>query len=679
MRAGTSGNDRLDSWKEIASYINRSVRTVIRWEARKGMPVHRIPGGERQAVFAYRSEIDAWMKQGGAGREAEARGGMLAADRNEASDLSLHAADEPGHPSRRADSSHRFRPAWWWAAVILIGATVSAYAVLRVTSPERIRLTEETQLTDDGTLKMGLATDGRTLYFGEWKGGRIVLAAVPVTGGPVREIPTPFIQTQPLGVSSDGRKILAMVGAGQEEERELWMVPANGGAPQRVGSVLCHFAALSPDGKAIAYSRGDSIYLTEDAGRTSQIVESFAMTPQELRWSLDGQKILFRLWNRSSGTSALWELALGPAPARAVTSLVPLSSTLDSVTSLSPVIDAAGDAFVSTEGAGAGLFALEHERVTFRDASVLSRLTRNPVMTADLAADPRSPTLYFRRDDHGQHELEWFDTRSRQFKPFLAGVSVRDVDFSRDGRRLAYVREPDRSLWVANADGSSARRIETPDIAGVELPRWSPDGRQLAFMGVRPHMPFRIFVVAPGGPVREASRGTDNQGAPTWSPDGRRIVYGRVRCEEEDDCSIQQIDVANATQTMLPGSEGLTTARWSPDGRYVAALRPETQEVYLLNMRTRVWKSIAHNIDGNDLAWSMDSQFLYASNPSSKRPQVMRIPLHGGKMTAAVDLSDFSKLSGRVDTWFTVTPDNSILFVRMVDRDEIYAVHYAER
>lgn len=57
-------NWRLDSWKEIASYLNRNVRTVIRWEKQKGMPVHRIPGGRRHAVFAYRQELEGWMNYG---------------------------------------------------------------------------------------------------------------------------------------------------------------------------------------------------------------------------------------------------------------------------------------------------------------------------------------------------------------------------------------------------------------------------------------------------------------------------------------------------------------------------------------------------------------------------------------------------------------------------------------
>src|SRR5215467_3837162 len=51
---------RLDSWKQIAAHLGRNERTAIRWE-KKGLPVHRVPGGQRQAIFAYTDEIDAWL------------------------------------------------------------------------------------------------------------------------------------------------------------------------------------------------------------------------------------------------------------------------------------------------------------------------------------------------------------------------------------------------------------------------------------------------------------------------------------------------------------------------------------------------------------------------------------------------------------------------------------------
>ena len=56
-------NDRLDSWKEIAAYLKKEVRTVQRWEKSSGLPVRRLAHGKQGTVFAYKSELDAWWQE----------------------------------------------------------------------------------------------------------------------------------------------------------------------------------------------------------------------------------------------------------------------------------------------------------------------------------------------------------------------------------------------------------------------------------------------------------------------------------------------------------------------------------------------------------------------------------------------------------------------------------------
>src|SRR5687767_11360482 len=54
--------DRLDSWKEIAAFLQRDVRTVQRWEKHAGLPVHRHAEARLRTAFAYRSELEAWWR-----------------------------------------------------------------------------------------------------------------------------------------------------------------------------------------------------------------------------------------------------------------------------------------------------------------------------------------------------------------------------------------------------------------------------------------------------------------------------------------------------------------------------------------------------------------------------------------------------------------------------------------
>jgi TolB-like protein/Tfp pilus assembly protein PilF len=70
--------DRLDSWKEIAAYLDRDVTTVQRWERREGMPVHRHLHDKRGSVYAVGPELDAWLqsrKQRLGGEEDEKQNG----------------------------------------------------------------------------------------------------------------------------------------------------------------------------------------------------------------------------------------------------------------------------------------------------------------------------------------------------------------------------------------------------------------------------------------------------------------------------------------------------------------------------------------------------------------------------------------------------------------------------
>src|SRR5438132_4596620 len=55
-------DERLDSWKQIASYLSHDVRTVRRWESVNGLPIHRVPGARGHSVFAYVGEIDEWLR-----------------------------------------------------------------------------------------------------------------------------------------------------------------------------------------------------------------------------------------------------------------------------------------------------------------------------------------------------------------------------------------------------------------------------------------------------------------------------------------------------------------------------------------------------------------------------------------------------------------------------------------
>ncbi|MBS1840458.1 MAG: helix-turn-helix domain-containing protein [Acidobacteria bacterium] len=131
---------RLDSWKEIANYVGRNERTVMRW-ADRGLPVHRVPGGNRRTVFALTAEIDAWMlgqenaSNGGEGQQEErsSEGGASRVGLNENQNQIPRSV---GNDSREATSHFRLTNwmiAWGLAAIII----ATGAGALRLTQTAR--------------------------------------------------------------------------------------------------------------------------------------------------------------------------------------------------------------------------------------------------------------------------------------------------------------------------------------------------------------------------------------------------------------------------------------------------------------------------------------------------------------------------------------------------------------
>jgi|GEM_PF-3366478 len=122
----------LVSWKEIAVFLNRSESTVKRWERDRGLPVHRIPGGERGGVFAYPDELQDWIR----GKALELEGDDSANSEQETPGSAAIGAASEGNvdprPSEtagrsgRLGSARRVRLAVIGMAAVFAGAGIYA-------------------------------------------------------------------------------------------------------------------------------------------------------------------------------------------------------------------------------------------------------------------------------------------------------------------------------------------------------------------------------------------------------------------------------------------------------------------------------------------------------------------------------------------------------------------------
>jgi len=120
----------------------------------------------------------------------------------------------------------------------------------------------------------------------------------------------------------------------------------------------------------------------------------------------------------------------------------------------------------------------------------------------------------------------------------------------------------------------------------------------------------------------------------------------------------------------VPGSEGLWTARWSPDGRYIAALTEDTRNLMLFDFHTARWVKLATLAKIPDLVWSRHESALYFNGEATAGdPAVFRIKVTNGQ------LERLASLKGRTDhDWLGLTPDDSPLITRYIGAQEIYAL-----
>jgi len=128
------------------------------------------------------------------------------------------------------------------------------------------------------------------------------------------------------------------------------------------------------------------------------------------------------------------------------------------------------------------------------------QLTSSPLALASPLPSKNGKKLFVvGRTQHGA--LSRYDRNIGQFVPFLSGRSVEATAFSKDGQWVSYVSYPEGTLWRSRLDGSERLRLTDPPLYPLN-PRWSPDGKQIAFWGRRPGEAVGMFTIS----VTEAPR-----------------------------------------------------------------------------------------------------------------------------------------------------------------------------
>jgi len=277
-------------------------------------------------------------------------------------------------------------------------------------------------------------------------------------------------------------------------------------------------------------------------------------------------------------------------------------------------------------------------------------------------------------------ELVRYESRSKQYTPFLGGISAEELEVSRNGQWAAYTTVPEFNLWRSKLDGSERLQLTFPPMKAHE-PRWSPDGKQILFTDESTNLPSGIFVVpADGGAPKRLMPQEQSHliGAGAWLPDGNSIVFASLMgCgpELESSCvnenySINKLDLMNQHVSKIPGSDGMYAARVSRDGRYLAAVSTNQNKVMLYDFLTERWSELTQC--NCSISWSHDSKFVYlVRKQKAQSEELVRVSVPKGKIERVLDLRDVN-LGGFWPDWISLLPDDSPLLMLDRSRPEIY-------
>jgi len=570
-------------------------------------------------------------------------------------------------------ASGKFRWLGVLAAGIVILAIAATFVWLRLPqTPPRVLAT--TQLTKDGVPKYGVLTDGSRLYIGESKGPSQFLVQAAVTGGETSLIPTPFPAVWLLDISPDHSQLLVENMHGFEAA-EFWALPLPSGPPRRIADVTGDDGKWSPDGRKLVFAKGDTVYIAKADGTDAHEL-SIGITKGNgaayFRFSPDSTRIRFTFENEREQSLSIWEVRADG------TNLHPLLPGLKNRPSeccgtWSP--DGRYFLFLINDNPlleGGNIWALQESNSAFRKySSRLFQLTAGPTLFGAMTWSPDGKKV-FARGLQNRGELIRYDRQRRAFVPFLSGIWATDLRFSRDGQWVAYVSYPEGTLWRSRVDGSDRLQLTNSPVFAAQ-PRWSPDGTQIAFMNIQAGRPWKIWIIsAQGGAAQEMLAENLPQVDPGWSPDGKQMVFSRWITNEQ---SIQLLDLDSKKMSIIPGSQGLYSPRWSPDGRYIAALTTVQTKIVIFDFKSQTWSDW---VSGHRFAyptWSPDGKYLFFETWVTDTPGYYRVQLGQTRGELLVDLKDLHQFStGSLGVWSGMTPDGSPLFVRDTSTDEIYAL-----
>jgi WD40 repeat protein len=273
-----------------------------------------------------------------------------------------------------------------------------------------------------------------------------------------------------------------------------------------------------------------------------------------------------------------------------------------------------------------------------------------------------------------QGELSRYDTSSQAVSPYLKGISAEGMDFSRDGEWLTYVSYHEGTLWRERVGGRERLQLTLPSLR-ASSPRWSPDGKQVAFSATASGTPWSLYLVSKdGGSPQRLTNGEHNEGDASWSPDGNALMFSSIFGLDGAATAIYVLDLKSYRTSQLPRSEGMYSPCWSPDGRFVVASTVGSRKLQVYDFETKKWSEVA-SLQATWKVWGNDGKYVYFDVISPEGPAIFRLRISDGHIERVANLQGFKRLP-TFGSWFTLAPDDSVIIAGETDSQKVYALDW---
>jgi Tol biopolymer transport system component len=495
------------------------------------------------------------------------------------------------------------------------------------------------------------------LYFNEGRRGNLQIAQMAVTGGQISNIPTPLIDAQPAGIAPDGSYLLVFQGGVAPPSKPIWKVPLPTGDPVRLGNLKAQDGSVTPDGHILLGERGDLYILDADGSNMHKIVGGLKDFVGNSSMSPDGKQIVFSLYRAAMGGVDLW------AVNRDGSGLHQVASNPEGFCCSSWTTDSRYIIFETRATVMQSLWYLPMRRSWWERAAEPKKLTAVPLSLHDSVPSRDGKTI-FALGTKERGELVRYDMRTKQFIPFLGGVSASDAAFSKDGKWAIYRSFPDGTLWRSRVDGTE--RLQLSYGAVGETISFTPDGKDVTY-----DADGKIYMVGLDGGEPKALVDDGKAALADWSPEGDRILFNSGG-------QISVLDGASGQKTTYDPAGSLWGTRWI--GRDQLVGPSEHAKFKLFDLKKGTWSDWLIEPAPRAISrWgvSPDHQYLYYAT-GGPEPALMRVRYGEHRSEQVASLKDFHfamfvQVNGG-DVWISFAPDGSPLLVRDTGSQEVYAL-----